>query len=557
MPKNPEQTFSGDSDADIIDMEQNPKTGEWESKNPEQNLPEPEPVDKEAVEKEATKRDKRRAKESESVLDEELKSGETMEAKAEKTRIEEKSDEVGKGRPERALEIRKEIEEELRKNPVRLTSGESARIFEEAEKKQAEKILSELTDKGKDMYPDRSTVIAAREKMLQKMVDNEVVSESEKQSFCSDGAFYGFLGKGYDAGGIRLANWKEVIKEALWGKPVIQQIDFFRNMGEGELLAAPRINGRKKLISFEDFKREAADLDLEFQLNVEGAGRQEKLRVLVEREETEIQKRVIERLEKEDQLPGQALKEQTATKEKIEAAEKERIEKAENMPEDEKQEKIRQAAILWEKAFKIDKALRRENFDNFKYKKIKKGGEEDIFKGEQAKRQAKRDKNAMSKELVVLVQEISGRDFMADARQIKNKWPKKELERYITEQVMAALEGKAINGKPIKFIKEQPAEKNDASFEKIITELNNPEIEELIRNIREKAKKVPTIRALEKSLGEGAAIGFHGPKIAEQLNALMEKLPSEELRKRVAALLKQEKREEKNKKNNKKRNKKS
>ena len=109
----------------------------------------------------------------------------------------------------------------------------------------------------------------------------------------------------------------------------------------------------------------------------------------------------------------------------------------------------------------------------------------------------------------------------------------------------------------IKFIKEQPAEKNDASFEKIITELNNPKIEELIRNIREKAKKVPTIRALEKSLGEGAAIGFHGPKIAEQLNALMEKLPSEELRKRVAALLKQEKREEKNKKNNKKRNKKS
>lgn len=132
---------------------------------------------------------------------------------------------------------------------------------------------------------------------------------------------------------------------------------------------------------------------------------------------------------------------------------KEAAEKAGKGSEAEKKEKVKQAAILWEKTYEIDRALRRKrkSFDSFKYKKISKGGEEKIFEGENAKKQAKKDKNKMSKELVRLANEILG-EKKAIMKRAKNKFgetvKKRDYERFITEQVMSVLEGEGI-----KFIK--------------------------------------------------------------------------------------------------------
>lgn len=263
----------------------------------------PEPVDTEKLEEETrakVERDRRKEEtpESESVLDEGSKKGETTDGSPEETKIEK----LNKDKDAQMAEIRKEVEEELRKNPVRLTKEEFSDISQKVFDEQVEAILYGLSDfdKGMEAYPNSAAVSEAREKMLQKMVDSKVVTEAEKQDVCSKEAFYELLRDEYDAGKIRLAGWQEKIKAAFWGIPIIQQIEFFRGTGKGKMLVMPRIDGQKEVVSLEDADMIIGRADMDFKLRTEGTRRQENLRVLAEKEEAERQKRTIEKLEADD-----------------------------------------------------------------------------------------------------------------------------------------------------------------------------------------------------------------------------------------------------------------
>ncbi len=425
-----------------------------------QDLPKPGPVDKEAVEREATERD------SEHVLDAEKPKKEPEETSVESAKAQETK--IGESREEQAEEykrmeeelkkadlewrkgkIKEEVEAELRKIPVRLTKQEVLEIQERVLNEQKQEILDSLPEdeEGKKAYPDHHTVKQSREMMLINMVENGVVAPEQADSFCSKEAFYGLLKEGYDAGGVKSASFGELMKEAFWGWPIIQQIKTIRRiMGEGELLSVPRLDGKKELIPFEGFQRKIGTAEQSFQDRIIGARDRERTRFWAEKTEQELKKRVEKRLEQE---------EKAKTKGGDEEDQHTKAEPDETV--EEREEKVRRAASLWEKTYEIDRALRRKrkSFDNFKYKKVSKDGTESVETGEKAKRMAQRDKHTMSKELVVLAQEISGRNFMEDAKAIKPKWKKRDLERYITEQVQLVLESEGI-----KFTKDKPLQKN-------------------------------------------------------------------------------------------------
>lgn len=239
--------------------------------------------------------------------------------------------------------------------------------------------------------------------------------------------------------------------------------------------------------------------------------------IVLEREIKEIADAIREKQDKEET-------ERQVKREEVDLA---RVEETENVSEEEKPEKIKQAAKAWKKTYEIDKDLRGGN-----------------LKGE-AKKQAKKDKNALSKELMTLAQEISGRNFLKDARDIKPKWGKRDLNKYITEQVQLTLEKEGI-----KFIKDKPESESNPSdevFDELYKHLNDAENKNLIELIRMEAREISSVRALNKSLEEGAPIGFKGAKIADKLNKLVKKLPKN-LREKVIELLREEKRREKRKK---------
>lgn len=387
-------------------------------------------------------------------------------------------------------EIRKNVREDLRKNPVKLTPEEEADISRKVVKEQVDTILEDLSkkdlsDEMKEKYQDRSAVAKVREEMLSNMVENKVLQESEKKNFCTRAAFYQLLSKGYDAGGIRLANAAEVMREALWGVPILQQIRFFREYaatGAGEMMIMPRLDGTKRVVSYRDLEQQMRASDSDFELGFRGAQFVAELEAKDKKEQAYIQEQVVERLGQKVGAAEQAELDKTMPKRKKKAGKSEEKEQKQEMSEEEREEKIRRAAILWKKTFEIDKALRkkRKNFDNFKYKKIKKGGEEELFEGEEAKKATKRDKNAFSKELMALAEEISGVKFKEKAKEIKLKWKKRDLERFITDEVKATLEKEGI-----KFIEDEPKIKIVRRTGK---KRSSEQIEEM-QKLREEAKQ--------------------------------------------------------------------
>lgn len=375
-------------------------SSETESSVPEQEIPPaPGPVDKEKMEQAGEAKEKQKTQEDrESVLAETPEAGEseTKTTASEKTRIE-------KNKEARAEEIKKQIEEELRKNPVQLNEEEKRGAVNDALRGYVSETLARLPEKGKKMYPDTTVVQQARGSMLDKMVGNKVISEKEKDNFCSSPAFYDLLKQGYDAGGLRLANLLEVMKEAVWGIPILQQIDFWKKYGgeKGEMMVMPRIDGRKTPISFEDLKDKIKRSEENFNLETEGAKRQIERKRLSEKEDTERQKRLIERLE------GEEKQEQLA---------KERFEAAEKTPDEEKSKLLNNLAYEWGGANKRHRKIKalEKVLEAGKFKCTTEDGRK--LEGEEAEKEMKRfkkeleDKNEkLSTEIIRVAEKLIGK----------------------------------------------------------------------------------------------------------------------------------------------------
>ncbi len=124
--------------------------------------------------------------------------------------------------------------------------------------------------------------------------------------------------------------------------------------------------------------------------------------------------------------------------EKLKLEEAEKAKKAAESAETAKA-KIKRAAGLWKSAYALDKALRRENLDKFKYKRGEK-----VYTGDKARLEMKNDKDRISTEIVKLAGELSNRNLMKER---KKDWTEKEFHKYITSQVQEIMEANGIEFK--------------------------------------------------------------------------------------------------------------
>lgn len=203
---------------------------------------------------------------------------------------------------------------------------------------------------------------------------------------------------------------------------------------------------RGKIMSQEDFEKL---VDGSFENRMKQIAENEVKQEFGRRKDKWVEEMILHDRAEQEQAKATAAEE----KRKTDAEEKnrQRVESSEALSPEEKSEKVKRAAYLWQQTYKIDRMLREKKYtDKFGYRK-KVDGEDKIFRGKEGKKEAKADKNEMSKELVALAQEISGRDFREDAKAIRKAWKKKDLEKYITDEVEKVL---TENG--ITFTKEGP-----------------------------------------------------------------------------------------------------
>lgn len=216
-------------------------------------------------------------------------------------------------------------------------------------------------------------------------------------------------------------------------------VEEIKNVKHGFLSSKIKSRLSDKPLSEEDFDSSIAAEISKSRDDMKKTARQDAERLYEEMHRNAVDK-YIERITKENQIKQQQIAEQEAKKQAILAEEAAAQKAKEEATPEEVADKVKRAAYLWQQTYKIDKFLRRKrkSLDNLKYKK-KVDGEEKEYSGKEAKEEAKADKNQMSIELVKLAEELSARNFRRDAEKIKKRWSKKDLEKYITDEVEKVL----------------------------------------------------------------------------------------------------------------------